>query len=135
MIGGYDDAKFRVNTTLSLPSTGSLAGTDAAVTNLTKKKMSTASRIVDAVAVYTAGGTDASEEVLTINTSLAGTGALVPIGTMTIGTQATLDTVDIAVTETCLLVGDDIVLAKLAGTSAIVADVQIDLTVREAFSA
>jgi len=135
MIGGYDDPKYRINSTLSFPATGSLAGTAAAAADLTRKKRATPTRIVDAVGVYIAGGTDADILAVTINTSLAGTGDLVPIGTMIIGTQATLDTVDIAVTETTLLVGDDIVLSRAIGTSAIIANVQIDLTVREGFSA
>lgn len=131
--GNYDDARYRAKQVLNFPATGSLVGSQAGVVVLFRKKVMYPTRILDGVGAYIAGGTDAAELQVTINTSLAGTGALVPIGTMVIGTQATQDNKDITVVETAIAAGDEIVLARAIGSSGIVADVQIDVAVREQF--
>lgn len=133
--GNYSDARYMAKQVLSFTTTGSLAGTESAAADLFRKQVMYPTRVLDAVGYYTAGGTDAGVLKVTINTSLAGTGALVAIGTMVIGTQATASSKAITVTETALTDGDQIVLSRAAGTSAIVADVLIDIAVREQFEA
>ncbi len=132
-VGFYDDARYRTKNVLTLEPTGSLAGTAASAADVVRKKVMFPVRIIDAVGYYIAGGTDAGKEKLTINSSLAGTGALSAIGTMTIGTQATRTSKAVAVTETDLVAEDEIVIQRVAGTSAIVANVQVDIGYREVF--
>lgn len=133
-IGNYDDAMYRTKSVISFPATGSLAGTAAAAAYLYKKKCPHAMTVADAAGYYVAGGTDAGVEKVVIGKSVAGTGTVTGIGTMTIGTQATAAVSDITITETDFDAGDVITLQRAAGTSAIVANVIVDLVVREKFT-
>ncbi len=132
---GYSDARYRTLQTRGFPTTGALNGTAAAAATLSQRQMLHPVRIISANAYYTAGGTDAGVLKVTINKSLAGTGAATVIGTLTIGTQATASFKSITITETNLTTGDVLLLQRLAGTSIIVADVLLEVGYREEFSA
>jgi hypothetical protein len=54
---------------------------------------------------------------LALSKSLAGTGALVPMGSVVIGTAADGTVVDAALTPTNLVGGDDLILSYEVGTS------------------
>ena len=135
-IGFYDDARYRTRNVLTLPASGSLAGTAAAAADVVRKKVMFPIRIIDAVGYCSVGGTEtgAGVQTLTVNSSLAGTGDLVPLGTMTIGTQADLSSQAIAITECSLAAEDEIVIQRAIGTSTAVTDVQLDIGYREVFA-
>lgn len=111
----------RYNTEQRMQVTGddvSLAGTQASATELYRTTALKAIRLLaNANADILTGGT-AAGPAFTVNTSLAGTGALVPIGTATFGTHADSTVLDVTITETEISEGDDIVLESVAGTAA-----------------
>lgn len=138
-VGNYDSGRYATrqiipNAAFGILKTASLAGTASSAATLGYPLVILHPiRVLSANAFYVAGGTDAGVEKVTINKSLAGTGAAEVIGTLTIGTQATNTSKTITITETALTTGDQLYLQRLAGTSAIVADVMITIGVREQF--
>jgi hypothetical protein len=132
-IGFYDDARYRTRQTITFPDSGALNGTAASAADVSRQRVMFPVRVIDANGYYIAGGTDAGVLKLTLNKSLAGTGALEAFGTLVIGTQATLSTKNITVTETDLAADDEIVIQRAAGTSDKVANVRINVGVRERF--
>lgn len=112
----YSDPSYGSKKVIALNSTGSLVGTS---TTVASKAIFTAMNPMTVtdwnVAVTTAG--TMVDGVLTIGKSLAGTGAVVVFGTCTAtGTQAALTVLDGTCTATDFATGDDIVVARAAGT-------------------
>lgn len=126
----YADARFGVAKYFSFVNTASLAGTTAA-TELQRSTVMEASRILDWQLKVVTGGTSAGRSVI-LSTSLAGTGALVGIGTAALGTIADTTVLDAAVTETSIAAGDDLVISAI-GTAAGAYVVQPIVLLREDF--
>ena len=117
----YDDPSYRSKKQSPMPSTGALNGT---VTSSTSKSIITVMQPItlkDWNLSVTTGGVMIDTNVL-IGKSLAGTGAVSAIGTITLtGTKTALDVVDGSLTATAFSTGDDIVVQRAAGTETGVA--------------
>ena len=117
----YDDPSYRSKKQSPMPSTGALNGT---VTSATSKSIITVMQPItlkDWNLSVTTGGVMIDTNVL-IGKSLAGTGAVSAIGTITLtGTKTALDVVDGSLTATNFSTGDDIVVQRAAGTETGVA--------------
>jgi len=126
----YSDARFGVAKYFNFVNTASLAGTTAA-TELQRSTVMEASRILDWQLKVVTGGTSAGRS-LTLGYSVAGTGAIVNIGTAALGTMADGTVLDAAVTETSIANGDDLVISVI-GTAAGAYVVQPIVLLREDF--
>lgn len=126
----YSDARFGVAKYYHFVNTASLAGTSAN-TELQRATVMEASRILDWNLKVVTGGTSANRSLI-LSTSLAGTGALVGIGTAALGTMADGTVLDAAVTETSIAEGDDLVISVI-GTAAGAYVVQPIIKLREDF--
>jgi len=126
----YADARFGVAKYFHFVNTASLAGTTAA-TELQRSTVMEASRILDWQLKVVTGGTSANRSV-TLGYSVAGTGAVVNIGTAALGTMADLTVLDAACTETSIAAGDDLVISVI-GTAAGAYVVQPIVLLREDF--
>ena len=129
----YSDQSYGSKKNLVMFATGSTVGT-AAGTDLEGSRTTVMQPITatDWNLKYTAGGTTAGTKSLILNSSLAGTGANVAIGTIALGTNATNTLRDGALTETDLVTGDDLIIS-FDGTDAIVANVTATVQYREHF--
>lgn len=131
MSKAYDDPRFGVEQCYILPETGAINGTVGA-TELYRHQVNKA-MVVNSVRLrIKVGGTEASIRTLILNTSLAGTGAAVAIGTQTLGTLANNTFVTWAVTGS-LAAGDALILQHL-GTGAAVYNVQPQVFLQETFA-
>lgn len=116
-----------------LPSTGSIAGTVTGVTNKSICTVMHPITVTDWQLCVTTGGVEIDTLIL-IGKSLAGTGAFSAFGTITVtGTRTALDVIDGSVTSTDLATGDDIIVARAAGTETGVAVVTPYIQYRETF--
>lgn len=126
----YSDPSYGSKKSLELLNTAALNGTGSAATDQTYTFMTPVS-VQDWNVRITTAGSGTSRDVI-LGKSLAGTGSVTAIGTITVGT-ATVDTVtDGSVTETSFATGDDLVV-QLAGTGATVAVVAPVVQYVEAF--
>ena len=126
----YEDSRFGVGKYFNFVNTASLAGTSA-TTELQRSTVMEATRVLDWQLKVVTGGTSAGRSLI-LSTSLAGTGALVGIGTAALGTLADGTVLDAAVTETSMAAGDDLVI-NVIGTAAGAYVVQPIVFVREDF--
>ena len=118
MARSYSDPSYGSKKSLNLLDTAALNGTAAAATDQVYTFM-TPVQVQDWNVRVTTAGAGTSRDVI-LGKSLAGTGAVTAIGTITVGT-ASVDTVtDGTVTATSFATGDDLVV-QLAGTGATVA--------------
>lgn len=115
----YDDAKTYSNNIVFCPNlTGlSVPGTAASATDLLRIPLAVGQHVNKAKLRLITGGT-AAGPTITFNTSLAGTGALAPIGTYAFGTSANGAQVSVTLADTTLVDGDEIVIQNVAGTVA-----------------
>lgn len=134
MTRSYSDDTFGVKQMLQLQASGALNGTQAADTELQRVTFMHPATVLDWNVFYEAGGTS-SNSAVKIGKSVAGTGAVTDIGTITIGTQATDTVKDGSVTETEFDAGDDLVFERVAGTTTTVENVIPTILYREAFQA
>lgn len=133
MARGYHDAAYGTKQVITLPDTGALNGTRAAVTQLDSKfTFMHPCSVTDCNIYMVAGGTQANVSVL-VGKSAAGTGTVSYFGTVALGTQATGNVVDGAVTATAFSTGDDVVLSVSAGTATTVPNGRVFLQVRETY--
>ena len=130
MSKSYSDSRFGVAKYYHFVNTASLAGTTA-TTELQRATVMEASRILDWNLKVVTGGTSAGRS-LTLGYSVAGTGAIVNIGTAALGTMADGTVLDAAVTETSIAEGDDLVISVI-GTAAGAYVVQPIIKLREDF--
>jgi hypothetical protein len=126
----YSDPTFGSKKEVTLLNTAALNGTAAAATDQVYTFMAPVI-VTDWEVMVTTAGNGTSRNVL-LGKSLAGTGAVSLIGTITIGTNTVDTVVDGACTETAFAAGDDVVI-QLEGTGATVAVVCPVLQIRETF--
>lgn len=113
----YDDSRYATRRRLDLLAS-SIAGTAAAAADLFRVIVADDMTLDKFYALLTTGATSAGI-ALTIEVSLAGTGALSPIGTMTLLTHAANAKVTGSVASgTSLSEGDVLVVRRPAGTVA-----------------
>lgn len=118
----YSDPSYGSRKTFTFVASGALNGTSATAVELERHTFMQPVTVTDWNLWYQAGGTSTTRSV-TIGKSLGGTGAVVSLGTIAIGTQA-IDTVkDGSATATDFVAGDDLVFESLAGTSTTVENV------------
>lgn len=117
----YDSAIFYSRKHLIIDGGGSglsVAGTIASTADIYRVVL-TEPVTVDEMAVMCNTGGTAAGPVIVMSTSLAGTGALAPIGTFTSGTTANATALAApTIASTVLSKGDHLVLQKQAGTAA-----------------
>ncbi len=114
----YSDPSYGSEKTIELLDTAAMNGTAAAATDQVYTVMS-AITVTDWNVRVTTAGSGTLRNVL-LGKSLGGTGTVVAMGTIAVGT-ASVDTVkDGTVTATDLVAGDDLVI-QIAGTGATVA--------------
>lgn len=115
----YDDDSFSV--VHQLPVIGkTIAGTQAASAEVFVWKVSsnlTAGKVPAVAYNITTGGTAAGPAV-TIERSLAGTGAAEVFGTLTFGTVANSTAGNMSITSTNFLAGDEVRIKTVVGTAA-----------------
>lgn len=119
MSKSYEDSRFGVRKYVRFTKTASLAGTLATSTELERLRMFEAVSIQAWNVSLITGGTIAATAALVLNTSLAGTGALVPIGTATLATNANASVITGSVATTAMAAGDDLVLSQIGTTAAV----------------
>lgn len=121
MAGAYDDQKHIAKRliTHAPTSTGlSVPGTAASNTVLLRIPLAAAIRLDGTMRIrLTTGGTAAGPSIA-VGKSLAGTGAVSQIGTVTFGTNADGTPVSGTITATDYAANDEIVVTNLAGTAA-----------------
>lgn len=132
----YSDPSYGSKKILKLETTGALNGTRSSATEIgaTRCTVMQPITITDMNSFFVAGGTTTTN-FLVVNSSLAGTGAAVPIGTISAYTQAintVLDGSVVSGTAANLSTGDDIYLTAY-GTTTTVEDIQVTLQYRENF--
>jgi len=130
--GAYSEARYQVSQAQSLLDRVSVDGTIAADAEISRITAFTNIRAIEAQVPVHTGGTAAGPQ-FTIGKSLAGTGAVVAFGTINVGTSADSTVLDIALTETDINDGDDIVVQKLAGTAAETPSISVILSYAENF--
>lgn len=114
----YDAAQFRANIPLVPSLTGlSVPGTAASATDLLRIPLAVGTKLNTLKMRMSTGGT-AAGPTITVNSSLAGTGALVPIGTYAFGTNANGAVATLSFTSTEFANGDEVVISNVAGTVA-----------------
>ena len=114
----YSDPSYGSKKSLELLDTAAMNGTAAVATDQIYTFMAPA-KVQDWNCRVTTAGNGTKRDVV-IGKSLAGTGSVAVMGTITVGT-ATVDTVtDGTLTETSFATGDDLVI-QLGGTGATVA--------------
>ena len=131
----YSDPRFGVVQMLPMSETGSLAGTVAA-TEVARYQFDTPIVLKNIRLRMKVGGTEAGIRKLIFSSQLAGTGALVAIGTQALGTMADNTFVNTGISgsgTTALAAGDAIVLQQL-GTAAGVYNVQAEIFYVENFA-
>lgn len=93
-------------------------GTQASTTDIYRAAF-TENIVLDEVSVIAMTGGTAAGPIITVNSSVAGTGTLVPIGTFKVGTTADkINLGAITIASTSLSSGDHLVLQVVAGTAA-----------------
>lgn len=129
----YSDPSYGSRKVLPLIVTGSVIGTHTSGTVLaaTEVSMDAPITIVDWSLASTVAGTHSAKSLI-LNTKLAGTGALVPIGTAALGTHAIFDTTAGSVTETKVVAGDSLVVS-FVGTDAIISQFLPKITYVETY--
>jgi hypothetical protein len=96
----------------------SVVGTNAAAADI-YRAVWTENITVDELTVAALTGGTAAGPIVTVNTSVGGTGSLVPIGTFKIGTTANNGNLPaITIASSSLTAGDHLVLQVAAGTAA-----------------
>jgi hypothetical protein len=114
----YDDAKNHAQVVFCPNLTGlSVPGTAASATDLLRIPAAAQLHVNKARLRLLTGGT-AAGPVITFNTSLAGTGAVAPIGTHTFGTSADGSVASVTLADTVLAANDELVIQNVAGTVA-----------------
>lgn len=115
----YSAGRYNSEKIASITADGvSFSGTIAAAAELARWTALQNMRVLANSNIQVLTGGTAAGPSFTVNTSLAGTGALVPIGTATFGTQADGTVLDVTINETAIVEGSDIVLQSVAGTVA-----------------
>lgn len=117
----YDSPRFQVRQCLThAPSaTGlSVPGTAAATTVLLRIPISTNVNLCGTARLRMSTGGTAAGPTITIGKSLAGTGAVVALGTYAFGTSADGSKATIGLTSTDFDPGDEVVISNVAGTAA-----------------
>jgi len=114
----YSDASYASKKSLELLNTAAMNGTAAAATDQVYTFMQPVTVTDWNVRVTTAGSGTKRQVIL--GKSLAGTGAVTAIGTISVGTASADTVTDGAVTSTNFSTGDDLVV-QLEGTGATVA--------------
>jgi len=114
----YSDPSYGSKKELTLLNTAAMNGTAAAATDQVHTVMEPITITDWNVKVTTAGNGTARQVIL--GHSLAGTGSVSAIGTITVGTASADTVTDGTCVETNISAGDDIVI-QLAGTGATVA--------------
>ena len=132
MSRSYSDESYSAKQIVAMPSTGALNGTAAAVADLSRMSFMQPVNVSDINVTFVAGGTNATTGII-VGKSLAGTGAVSPIGTVMTGTSALLSTKEGAVTATDFVTGDDLVIQRTIGTSTTVEEVIPYIQYRENF--
>jgi hypothetical protein len=132
MARSYSDPSYGSKKILRMNATGSTVGT-AVGTNLAASRTTVEMPITvqDWQLKYIAGGTSTVKSLL-INSSLAGTGANVALGTIALGTNATGEVRDGGALNANLNAGDDLIIT-FTGTDSIVADVVAEVTYVERY--
>lgn len=110
-----------------------VAGTNAAAADVVRVKILDDCTI-DKVSLSLVTGGTAAGPVLTYNKSAAGTGALAPFGTTTIGTSADATQVVGSLTSTDFSANDVLVVQVAAGTAASTPKIQFCFGWKERFS-
>lgn len=96
----------------------SVVGTNAAAADI-YRTLFTENVTIDELSVTALTGGTAAGPICTVNTSVAGTGALVPIGTFKVGTTANnINLPAITIASSTLTAGDHLVIQVAAGTAA-----------------
>jgi len=114
----YDDAKSHAHVSIVPNLTGiSVPGTAASATDLLRIPLAGNYHCNKVRMRLLTGGT-AAGPTITFNTSLAGTGALAPIGTYAFGTSADGSVASVTLADTRLAANDEIVVSNVAGTAA-----------------
>ena len=113
----YSDPSYGSEKRITIP--GGAIALNGTVTSTTEKARSTMTEsitVTDMNVEVLIGGTAVDTKVV-LGKSAAGTGTIVPFGTVTLtGTKTANSVIDATVTATNLDAGDDIVYARLAGT-------------------
>jgi len=118
-MGFYDDPKYGVEQVLPMKSLANQTSVIASQTEIARHTFMKAVTVTDWNVRVLVGHTETSGfTAISINKSLAGTGALSAFGTASLSTNADKSVIDDAVTANQnFAAGDDIVLAYDAGTA------------------
>ena len=127
----YSDPTFGSQKLLVMSETGALNGTVAA-TELSRYQFPTRVEILGARLRMKVGGTEAGIRQLIFSSSLAGTGALVALGTQALGTMADATFLTKALSGT--LAAGDVIAVQHLGTGAGVYNVQPEIIYQELFA-
>lgn len=115
----YDSSRQRQQVLHAPSATGlSIAGTNAADAVLLRIPLAVDSVKLNYLRVRMTTGGTAAGPAITIGKSLAGTGAVTAIGTLTFGTSANGAVANASLTNTEFDAGDEVVVSVLAGTAA-----------------
>lgn len=117
----YEDSKYytKQQITFSPNNTGlSVVGTAASDTVLLRMPVTQNMAVNGTARIRSITGGTAAGPAITIGKSLAGTGAVVALGTHTFGTDADGTTAAMTLTSTTFDPGDEVVVSLVAGTAA-----------------
>ena len=127
----YSDQSYGSEKAITTAESASLAGTGG-VTVIQRHTFMYPVTITDWNVVVKTGGTSTDCPV-TIGKSVAGTGTVAELGTITLGTNANLTVVDGTLTSTSFSSGDDLVFSRAVTTSAGPFVVSAQVKYRETF--
>lgn len=127
----YSDPTFGSKKVVRTAESASQAGTGA-ITVIERHTFMYPATITDWNVIVKTGGT-AGDCPVTIGKSVAGTGAVGELGTITLATNANLTVVDGTLTETSFDAGDDLVFSRGVATTAGPFVCSAEVYYREAF--
>ena len=127
----YSDPSYGSKKVIRTAESASQAGTGA-ITVVERHTFMYPATITDWNLIVKTGGT-AGDCPMTIGKSLAGTGAVTELGTITLATNADLTVVDGTLTETSFSAGDDLVFSRGVATTAGPFVVSAEINYRETF--
>ncbi len=133
MARSYSDPSYGSRKNINLGATGSVVGTHGSGTELgpTPRVMDVPITVLDWSVACSVAGTHTVKS-LVLATKLAGTGALVNIGTIALGTDAIGSTRSGSATSTDVAAGDELVVGFF-GTDAIISQFEVNVTYKERF--